>query len=207
MPCLNKNCKCECTHHLLGTGNRKLQRWIKSILFNNYRPAPYNISVFPITKAKTKRQADSDDLGMHVLGLSSVLVLNNLVQQCGPLFNLPKPHLFYYKMGIIIAVPHKSIVRMDENAFQALSAVLCFIHVSYKYSESCLNSLLLCLWSANLSFQSAHFLPSNSTGHSNIQQPTYISWTGRHLIKCVSSQECSTKHVSAPLGTSGIEKH
>lgn len=132
MPCLNKNDKCEYTHHLLGTSNREeLQRRIKSILFNNHRPAPYNVSIFPTTKAKTKRWADSGYLGMQVLGLSSVPVLSNLVQRLGPLFNLPKPHLFYYKMGIIIVVPQKSIVRVDENAFQALSTVPCFIHVSY----------------------------------------------------------------------------
>lgn len=123
---------CECIHHLLGTGNREELQWqIKSILFNNHRPAPYNISIFPTTKAKTKRQADSGYLGIQVLGLSSVLVLSNLVQWFGPLFNLPKPHLFYSKIGIITVVPHKSIVRVDENAFQALSTVPCFIHVSY----------------------------------------------------------------------------
>lgn len=127
MPCLNKNFKCECTHHLLGTGNREeLQRWIKPILFNNHRPAPYNISIFLTTKGKTKRQADSSYLGMQVLGLSSVPVLSNLVQWLGPLFNLPKPHLLYYKMGITV-VPHKSIV----NAFQAISTMPCFVHASY----------------------------------------------------------------------------
>lgn len=132
MPFLNKNYKCGCTHYLLGTGNREeLQRQIKSILFNIHRPAPYNISVFSTTKAKTKRQADSGYLGMQVWGLNSVPMLSNLIQRLGPLCNLPKPHLFYYKMGIIIVVTHKSIVRVDENTFQALSTVPCFMHVSY----------------------------------------------------------------------------